>query len=69
MKTKELKNLKEKEVGELEKQVSELKKKVVLIYMNIRIGKEKNLKVVKNLRRDLAQVLTILSQKKGETKE
>ena len=70
MKKKELENIKNEKRETLVKKVSELKKKIRMDYMKIRVGQEANLKVVKNARRDLAQILTVLGQKgKGVEKE
>lgn len=66
MKKKELNNIKNESREELVKKVAELKKKIRMDYMKIRVGQEKNLKMVKNLRRDLAQTLTVLGQKAKE---
>ena len=66
MKKKEVQNLKTETLEKLQEKVRNLKKKIKLDYMKTRVGQEKNLKLVKNQRRDMAQTLTIIGQKKGE---
>ncbi len=66
MKTKELNQLKEKNVKDLNQKVLDLKKKIALDYMKIRVGQEKNLKMVRNAKKEVAQILTILGQKEKE---
>ena len=67
MKSKELKDLKPKKKEELMKMVIEKKKELVNIVGRIYAGREKNLKKAKNLRREVAQILTIMNMK-GEIK-
>ena len=63
MKTKEFGSLKTKEIKELKDLVS--KKKLELIKNQVKIlsGKEKNLKKIWGLRKEIAQVLTIIKEK------
>lgn len=63
MKAKELKTLRLQEPAKLGAEVHDLEKKIALAQMDIRAGKEKNLKKVRNLRRSLAQVLTVIQEK------
>jgi ribosomal protein L29 len=66
MKKKELKELKEKSVKDLLDLVK--KKKIEALNATARIyaGKEKNLKKAKNLRKEIAKILTIINIKKKE---
>ncbi|MEK7526313.1 MAG: 50S ribosomal protein L29 [Patescibacteria group bacterium] len=66
MKKKELEQLRQKSVEELVSQSEDMKKQISLDYMKIRVGQEKNLKLVKNAKKNLAQTLTVLSQKQKE---
>jgi ribosomal protein L29 len=67
MKKKELLKLKEKSSAELGKEVVDLKKKLAQLTPRMYAGGEGNLKQRKFLRRDIAQIMTIMaSQKKGE---
>ena len=72
MKSKELKELKTKKKEELMKMAFDKKKEVTLILGRMYVGKEKNLRKAKNLRREVAQIMTIqnlkLKVKKGEEK-
>lgn len=63
MKIKELKELKTLEIKKLEDLVS--KKKLLLLKNDVKIasGKEKNLKIGWMLKKEIAQILTILKQK------
>jgi ribosomal protein L29 len=63
MKTKELKNLREKSTTELQKQVVDLKSKLVSTAPRIAAGQEKNIKIAKGIRRDIAQILGIIAHK------
>lgn len=63
MKIKEVKDLTTKTVKELETLVS--KKKLELVKNTVKIagGKEKNLKVAWTLRKEIAQIMTVLKLK------
>jgi len=71
VKKKDLVSLKTKEIKELEKMAIDKKKASAEAYSKIKAGQEKNIKKVKNLRRDIAQILTVIRQKTltGEGKE
>ncbi|OGM33383.1 50S ribosomal protein L29 [Candidatus Woesebacteria bacterium RIFCSPHIGHO2_01_FULL_44_21] len=67
--------MKKRELQELRGKPEELTKKLLgLRAENLKSeaaivsGKEKNLRVRKNIRRDIAQILSILSEAKGEKK-
>lgn len=60
MKINELKTLKKKTVGELEKSISEKKKELMKVITYMKSGREKNLKKAKNLKIDIAQTKTVL---------
>lgn len=64
MKTKEFKSIKIKEIKELKNLVS--KKKLELIKNQVKIlsGKEKNLKKIWALKKEIAQLLTVIKEKK-----
>ncbi|KKR30297.1 50S ribosomal protein L29 [Candidatus Woesebacteria bacterium RIFCSPHIGHO2_01_FULL_39_32] len=75
MKKKDIISLRSKEAIELAKLVGQMRLEIVKTKANISASKEKNLKKVKNLRHDLAQVVTLMREKqimekaKGEIKE
>ncbi len=63
MKRKSLQKLREKGIEELKKKVLAMKKEQVELVAKIAVGREKNLKSTKNLRRDIAQLLTLIREK------
>ena len=63
MKKKEFLKLKEMEVKELLSLVNKKKIEVNQTRVKIFSGKEKNLKKVNNLRKEIAQVLTVIQNK------
>ena len=70
MKKKDLQAFKDKKIEDLRKVVSDKQMEISKVVTEMYAGKEKNLKKTKNLKRELAQVLTLLRQKEleGETK-
>ena len=69
MKRKDLVDLKTKEVKDLNKISVDKKAELEKVMVNVSVGKEKNLKKAKNLRRDISQILTIVSEKEIREKE
>lgn len=63
MKKKELAKLQEKSVAELKKSVAELSVKKISKMANLTVGREKNFKVAKNIKHDIAQIMTVIRQK------
>ncbi len=63
MKKKDFTDLKNKTVKDLTKLVVEKNQAAKKTRMDIAAGKEKNLKAYKNLRRDIAQILTLVKEK------
>jgi ribosomal protein L29 len=66
MKKHQLQELRGKKVEELSRELSGLQQKRFEAYVSLGLGKEKNLKVVKNIRRDIAQIMTLLRLKASE---
>ncbi len=66
MKKKELETLRKKETKELARDLGEARKKASLTWSKMMVGKEKNLKAGRKIRREIAQILTVLSQKGAE---
>lgn len=64
MKRKDVKELHNKEFGELMKMSSELRSKITDFKTNFSLGKEKNVAFKKELERDRARVLSILHMKR-----
>jgi ribosomal protein L29 len=63
VKKKELKSLRTKKKDELKKMLEKIKKEAGEVLVKIKLGQEKNLKKYKNLRKDMAQILTIIREK------
>ena len=63
MKKNELKSIRTKKIGELYGQVNKKKIELVKVKMEIVAGKESDLKKAKNLKREIAQILTIIKEK------
>lgn len=66
MKKKDLQAFKDKKIEDLRKVVSDKQAEILKVVTQMYAGKEKNLKKTKNLKRELAQVLTLLRQKELE---
>lgn len=63
MKIKELKEIKNKEIKDLEAMVSKLRVELSRNAVKIAGGKEKNLKKAWNIKKEIAQILTIIKSK------
>lgn len=63
MKKKEFNDLKKKEVKDLLKLNIEKKFEAKKAKLNMMAGKEKNLKIYRNIRRDIAQIETVIKEK------
>lgn len=64
MKAKEFKESKAKDIAELTRQVLQLRQELTKLKMDLAAGKVKNISGVGKYRRDIAQVLTIIREKK-----
>lgn len=64
MKIKELNSLRTKDTDELEKLLSGKKAEVMKVQVKVKVSKDKNLKHVKSLKRDISQLSTILAEKR-----
>lgn len=67
MKKKDLKTFRDKDINLLKKEVAQRKKKLGFFIPSLYAGREQNVKVGWNLRREIAQISSIL-QEKGENK-
>lgn len=63
MKRKELTDLRSKEMKSLRKMVGDKNLEISKKKIEVVTGKEKNLKVVHNLKRDLSQILSVIKEK------
>lgn len=66
MKKKELIQLRKKSVKDLTVEAQKLREELSKAHIELAVGNVKNVRQVKNLRRDLAQILTILREKQIE---
>lgn len=66
MKKKQLKEIKNKTAEELEKLVAETKTQLNKLKIEVLSGKNKNKRMGRSLRKEIAQLLTIINQKKGK---
>ncbi len=64
MKKRELKELRELSVKELAQKLEKLEGEKLTLITNIHTNQESNLRSVTNIRRDIAQILGIISEKK-----
>lgn len=65
MKKRDLQELQTKEVAELQKLLLEKKTEIARLKLELTTGKHKNVHVLKNARRTLAQIATILRHKQS----
>jgi ribosomal protein L29 len=63
MKKKDLQDLRNKKIVELDKIVAKKKQESIMADAKMRTGQEKKIKKVKNLKREIAQILTIIREK------
>ena len=63
MKKKDFTDLKGKTIKDLLKMANDKKSEVKKAKMNVLAGKDKNLKSSRNLKRDIAQILTLVREK------
>lgn len=61
MKKNEFNKLKDKSLGELVELVHSKKLEVSKLQVKIATGKEKNIKLIKNLRKEIAQIFTLIN--------
>lgn len=69
MKRKELQTLRGKKIAELSKLVIEKKQEILTFSTKVKASKEKNLKKAKNLKKEVAQILTIIREIELSKKE
>ncbi|MBI4034126.1 MAG: 50S ribosomal protein L29 [Candidatus Brennerbacteria bacterium] len=59
MKRKELENLKSKTPVELDKELRDYRERLLNLKMDLALGKVKNIREIKELKRSIAQLLTV----------
>ena len=63
MKKKDLKSLRSKKIEELKNMVETKRSEAANAHVKMMAGQEKNLKKAANLRREIAQILTLIKEK------
>lgn len=63
MKKKDIQDLRNKKIVELDKIVIKKRQESIMADVKTRTGQEKKIKKVKNLKREIAQILTIIREK------
>jgi len=69
MKKKELKDIRSKKIVELDKLVAKKKQESIIANAKMKTGQEKKIKKVKNLKHEIAQIMTIIREKQIMEKE
>ena len=69
MKKRELVKYREKSISAMEKELAKLKTEVAKAYSERKAGKDQDLKKAKNLRHEIAQIMTLINEKKITKKE
>ena len=64
MKKRDLKDIRIKKTEEIEKMVSDRKGELIKLAIKVKSGEEKNLKKMKNIREEIAKLLTIAKENK-----
>lgn len=64
MKANEVKELGNKTKGDLKKSLAELESKFADTRLEVQMGKHKNTALLKEMKRDMARIQTVLNQKK-----
>jgi len=62
MKTRELTSLRKKSLDEIKSLLEQKKLEAVESFAKMKAGQEKNLKRVKNLKREIAQIMTVFQE-------
>lgn len=68
MKKNERVQLKNASAPELEKRVSEAREKLWALQKDIELGKQKNVKEARSLRKDIARMLTVINDQNSKSK-
>jgi ribosomal protein L29 len=69
MKKKDLQSLRKKETKDLQKMVSDKKKQIAENFIKLKAGQEKNFKKMANLKKEVAQIMTVIKEKEIIEKE
>ena len=69
MKKKQLQEYKTKTKGEIEKEISDEKKKLAGLAVDLAMGKVKNIQEIRGTKKSIAQLLTILREQETTRKQ
>ncbi len=69
MKKKELQDLKNKTMVEVDKEIHDKRERLLNLRMDLSLGKVKNISEIKELKKSIAQLLTIKKMKEKEKKQ
>ncbi len=58
-----LKSIKEKSVGDLSKSISNERRSIKDFLINLKLGKDKNYRKIRELKKSIARMFTLLNQK------
>ncbi len=64
MKKQELKKYREKPISELQKELAFLREKLLKLKFDLAAGKVKNIQEIRNVKKSIAQILTLINEKK-----
>ncbi len=64
MKKQELKKYREKPISELQKELALLREKLLKLKFDLAAGKVKNIQEIRNVKKSIAQILTLINEKK-----
>ena len=68
MKNKELNDLKNKTMVEIDKEINERRERLLNLRMDLSLGKVKNISEIKELKKSIAQLLTVKKTKEQISK-
>jgi ribosomal protein L29 len=66
MKKQDLKNWRGKEIAEIEGEIEKVSVKLTSAYLTKSAGKLQNTALIKNFRREIAQLKTVIKEKQGK---
>lgn len=69
MKKKEFQELRKKPVSELQKNLSSEQEKLNNLQFNLSMGKVKNIKEIKKRKKNIAQIMGVVNEKKSQSRK
>lgn len=65
----DIQELRKKDLGDLQKLLSDKRKEQITISFDLKMGKIKNVKTLANLKQDISQILTVINQQTKQNYE